>query len=114
MSSVRDTLATTTNPLVAVGLTWALVWAYAASVMPMTLDRPGAPSEQAAGAARGLGVEQVWDESWSERYPGCVALALWPGDERPVALVTRTAHGDVTRVSAGASVSPGQVLGACR
>ncbi len=114
MHPVRDTLTTTANPLVLVALTWALLWGYGASQVPMTLDHPGAHADRAAGAASGFASESVWDESWSERYPGCVALALWPTDEKPVALVVRAVGGGVARVSPAAVQAPGRVVGACR
>src|SRR5688572_4791438 len=37
----------------------------------------------------------VWKAAYSERYPGCVANALWPPGEAPVAVVTRTPDGRV-------------------
>lgn len=114
MHPVRDALRTTANPLVVVALTWALLWGYAAGQVPMTLDHPESHAEQAEGAARALGVGQVWDESWSQRYPGCVALALWPDDEQPTGLVARTGAGDVERVPPDAVVPPGRLVGACR
>src|SRR5690349_4315410 len=41
----------------------------------------------------------TWQPSYSERYPGCVPSVLWPADERPVAVVTRTPDGRVDRVA---------------
>ena len=58
----------------------------------------------------------VWEESYSERYPGCVAAVLWPRDEQPVAIVTRTPGGHVDRVPVGAGPLPSTAvtIGACR
>jgi len=56
----------------------------------------------------------VWKDSYSRRFPGCVALVLWPADQQPVAYVTRTADGAVSRVRAGLAVASGSTIGACR
>ena len=40
----------------------------------------------------------VWDASYSERYPGCVASVLWPSNEEPVAVVVQAPDGTVERV----------------
>ena len=59
--------------------------------------------------------EPIWRESWSERFPGCVATVLWPPAERPVAVVTRDPSGRVARVeSARAAVDGARTVGACR
>ena len=113
MHPVRSTLSTTTNPLVLVALTWALLWGYGATQVPLSLDSPASHAEQASEAARGYGAETVWEESWSERYPECVALALWPADEQPAALLARDGA-DVTRVPTAAPPAGAQVVGACR
>ena len=114
MHAVRSTLSTTTNPLVLVALTWALLWGYGATQVPLSLDSPASHAEQASEAARGYGAEAVWEESWSQRHPGCVALALWPADEQPAALLARDG-GDVTRIPADSTPAAGaQVVGACR
>jgi hypothetical protein len=61
-----------------------------------------------------------WKESWSERYPGCVSVLLWPQDERPVAVVARRPDGSVTRLTVRGprpfdSVPSGvRAVGACR
>ena len=113
MHPVRSTLSTTTNPLVLVALTWALLWGYGATQVPLSLDPPVSHAEQASEAARGYGAEAVWEESWSERHPGCVALALWPADEQPTALLARDG-GDVTRIPTAGAPAGGEVVGACR
>jgi hypothetical protein len=59
-------------------------------------------------------VTPVWKDSYSKRFPGCVALVLWPADQRPVAYVTRTADGAVSRVLADQGVPAGSTIGACR
>ncbi len=114
MHPVRTALTRTTNPVVLVAMTWALLWGFGASQVPMTLAAPGSHAQQAAGAARSYGADQVWQESWSERYPGCVALALWPDDEQPVALVTRGSDGGLDRVEPRRAPGAGEVVGACR
>jgi hypothetical protein len=59
--------------------------------------------------------EPIWRESWSERFPGCVATVLWPPAERPVAVVTRDPAGRVARVDvARATVGDARTVGACR
>src|SRR3954454_6526041 len=61
-----------------------------------------------------------WKASWSERYPGCVSVLLWPREERPVAVVARRPDGSITRVTvrgprAFAAVPEGaRAVGACR
>ena len=62
-----------------------------------------------------------WKETYSERYPGCVPTVLWPADEQPVAVVTRTADGRVDRIALDADrrlVRPipagAETIGACR
>lgn len=76
------------------------------------------PSTRQAGGVSG---QPLWETAYSERYPGCVSMVLWPLDEVPVALVTRTPAGDVSLVPLGevdrAPLSPlGQAhaIGACR
>ena len=109
MHTPRSTLATTTNPLVLVTVTWALLWGFGAGQTALV-----APGESASGIAS-LGDQTVWEESWSARYPGCVSLALWPQDEQPVAVVTRTSDGTVSRVAADrVARTEGRVVGACR
>ena len=59
----------------------------------------------------------LWRESWSARFPGCVAMVLWPRGERPVALVARSPDGAVHRVDVGSErrVPVGdKAVGACR
>jgi hypothetical protein len=59
--------------------------------------------------------EPLWEESWSERYPGCVATVLWPATERPVAVVTRDPAGHLARVPVDeVGVSDPRAVGACR
>ncbi len=74
----------------------------------------------------GLEPEQVeavptprWEVAYSDRYPGCVSMPLWPLGERPVALVTRTPDGMVDRVPLaslydGAAAGHSYAIGACR
>ncbi len=59
--------------------------------------------------------EPIWRESWSERFPGCVATVLWPPAERPVAVVTRDPEGRVARVDAArVAVDDARTVGVCR
>lgn len=53
-------------------------------------DRTGATTADPA---------RVWHASYSRRYPGCVALVLWPRGELPTALVVRDRTGAIARVS---------------
>jgi hypothetical protein len=57
----------------------------------------------------------MWKDSYSRRFPGCVSLVLWPADQLPVAYVTRTNDGALSRVRAelGAPAT-GTTIGACR
>ena len=109
MQTRRSTLSTTTNPLVLVTVVWALLWGFGATQTELVT-----PERSPAGIASVDG-ETVWEESWSARYPGCVALALWPQDEQPVAVVTRADDGTVARVPADRlGRTQGRVVGACR
>jgi hypothetical protein len=63
----------------------------------------------------------VWREAWSRRFPGCVALLLWPPHEVPRALVVRDGNGDLRQLSvrqAVVEVRSGaprpDTVGACR
>lgn len=63
----------------------------------------------------------LWESAYSERYPGCVSMPLWPLGEVPVALVTRTPEGTVDRVPLGrfagvsaSAVGEADAIGACR
>ena len=63
----------------------------------------------------------VWDASYSERYPGCVASVLWPSTEEPVAVLVQAPDGTVERVTLDArrqslqQLAPGTTtIGACR
>ncbi len=63
----------------------------------------------------------VWKEAWSRRFPGCVALLLWPSHEVPRALVVRDGKGDLRQLSvrqAVVEVRSGaprpDTVGACR
>ena len=63
----------------------------------------------------------LWESAYSERYPGCVSMPLWPLGEVPVALVTRTPEGAVDRVPfarlAGvddSAAGQADAIGACR
>lgn len=114
MHTVRTTLTTTANPLALVVLVWALVWGFGATQVTTVPAGPdAAQGDSAAGSLGAVESDTLWQSSWSERFPGCVALALWPRDERPVALVTRGAGGEVARVSPEAR-SLDRVVGACR
>jgi hypothetical protein len=63
----------------------------------------------------------VWQASYSERYPGCVASVLWPAAEQPVAVVVRAPDGAVEKVALDPrrqslqELAPGTTaIGACR
>ena len=109
MPTPRGTLSTTTNPLVLVMLTWALLWGFGAT--QASLVAPDRRTEEIVS----LEGDTVWQESWSARFPGCVALALWPQEEEPVAVVTRAQDGDVARIAPyRVGRTDGRVVGACR
>ncbi len=44
--------------------------------------------------------QPVWKGSYSHRFPGCVAVVLWPPDEVPRALVVRDRHRGLVEISA--------------
>ena len=74
------------------------------------------PSGRTVAAVPGDGA-RLWSDGWSERFPGCVAVVLWPEGERPVALVTRSPDGAMNRLEVGSArrVPLGdRVVGACR
>lgn len=68
-----------------------------------------------AVAADGL---PLWLDSYSQAYPGCVPLVLWPVQETPVALVTRGIDGVTHRVGwdtlSASGALDAQAIGACR
>lgn len=113
MHTVRSTLTTTTNPLVLVVLVWALLWGFGATQVALPTGPAAPPEGSATSALADVDAQALWQASWSEQFPGCVARALWPQDERPVALLTRGPDGEVARVAPRASRS-GQVVGVCR
>ena len=86
-----------------------LAWLAASVVLALAVVASGTPT-------RGWSErEPIWRESWSERFPGCVATVLWPPGERPVALVTRDPAGQLSRVSvAEAAAGAARTVGACR
>jgi hypothetical protein len=86
-----------------------------ASGSSITLDAPAA-TEQVQQQT-----DPLWRASYSERYPGCVPSVLWPADEQPVAVVTRTPDGRITRVALDDDrrlvrdvPSGARAIGACR
>ncbi len=115
MTQIR-TLPTTTSPLVLVVLLWGLLWGIGAQQLaPLGPAQTSPLHDRVAGVA----TEELWQPAWSERYPGCVALALWPQDEQPLAVLTRSRGGDVARVAPEAAASADRrpdvrVVGACR
>ena len=105
------TLPTTASPLVLVVLLWGLLWGIGAQ----QLEPVGPGAADLDGEVAGVVAADVWRQSWSQRYPGCVALALWPHDERPVAVVTRRPDGDIARTTPeDAARADQRVVGACR
>jgi hypothetical protein len=85
------------------------------SVAPLPEIAP-APAGRTVAAVPEDG-SRLWSASWSERFPGCVAVVLWPEGERPVALVARSPDGAVNRLEVGSArrVPLGdRVVGACR
>lgn len=86
-------------------------------------DQSGAvrPPSAEAAASSGPSLSRLWKPAYSERYPGCVPAVLWPADEQPVALLTITPDGRVSRVAIDAHrrlASPvpaaARTIGACR
>lgn len=80
-----------------------------------------AGQDPADGRVADVSGPRLWERAYSERYPGCVSMVLWPLDEVPVALVTRTPAGSVERVPLDevdrAPLSPvgrAHAIGACR
>lgn len=106
-------------------LRWSASSAALFALLVMTLVHAG--SEQAGavvpsppGWTSTRTAQPAWDSAYSERYPGCVSMVLWPADEVPVALVTRSAAGSVDRVPVAGLEHPAPTLaearaiGACR
>jgi hypothetical protein len=115
MHPVRATLTTTTNPLVLVVVVWTLLWGYGATQVALPGDELMPRPEVDTRTVEDIAGDPVWEAAWSAKYPGCVALALWPRDEPPVAVVTRTPQGVVDKVAATAvEQGHGHVVGACR
>lgn len=80
-----------------------------------TVD-PAAPGERSQPPQA-----SVWKAAYSERYPGCVPSVLWPDEETPVAVLTKSPGGRVDRVeldgrqqAVGGVPSGAQTIGACR
>ena len=72
------------------------------------------PAPPAAWAVREA---PLWEAGWSERFPGCVAMVLWPRGERPAAFVIRSPDGAVHRLTVGTERRvplDDRVVGACR
>ena len=79
----------------------------------------GAPGSSVDGTERHQGT--AWKAAYSVRYPGCVPSVLWPADENPVAVVTKSPDGSVAKVTLEggrlpmAAVPAGaRTIGACR
>ena len=84
-------------------------------VSGVTDDAPSTEREQQHATS------SLWRASYSERYPGCVPSVLWPADEQPVAVVTRTPGGRIDRVALDedqrlvhALPPAAETIGACR
>lgn len=104
----------------------AVVSAIVTSLLFLAGGEGPAPEQSVSPAPGGRSVDDgrpsVWESSYSVRFPGCVAMVLWPADETPVALVTRDPRGAVSRVTladlrAGrvpATVAGERTIGACR
>jgi hypothetical protein len=91
----------------------AVLAVLAVPVLPSGAAPVAVPTEERAAAP--------WHDSWSVRYPGCVPAVLWPAQERPVAVVTRTADGELDRVALDARRRPvervpadARTVGVCR
>ena len=107
-------LAASSNAVVGLAATsFAAGCVLVASGMTGTLAGLSADADAGAAPAR---TPAVWRAAWSERYPGCVSTVLWPADERPVAIVVRTAGGGIDRVdlTSVASMPAADAVGACR
>lgn len=99
----------------------SLVFALLGGVLVVGADEPTAGPAPGASRVDVPPVPPLWETDYSERYPGCVSLVLWPLDEVPVALVTRSRTGAVSRVPLDevdrAPLSPvgrAHAIGACR
>jgi hypothetical protein len=80
----------------------------------------GASEEEPVGAAADQATS--WRASYSRRFPGCVALVLWPRRERPAGVLVRE-HGTlavmtlreaVVRLRLADSPHEVEMVGACR
>jgi hypothetical protein len=90
-------------------------------VVALMQGAPGATVTDAAESPGSSPAQPLWKAEYSRDYPGCVSMLLWPTDEVPVAFLTRSASGEVARVSveslallsAEQNASP-LAIGACR
>lgn len=99
----------------------SVVFALLGAVVVVGADEPVAGTAPGATRVEAPASLPLWETAYSERYPGCVSLVLWPLDEVPVALVTRSRNGAVSRVPLDevdrAPLSPvgrEHTIGACR
>jgi hypothetical protein len=109
MSTARATMSRTSPPVLVV-LTWAMLWGFGMGELEPRFPHRSSPVERLPG----MQADAVWRSSWSEQFPGCVALALWPRDEQPHALVVRTPRGSVALVPPAGGAAQDRVIGACR
>jgi hypothetical protein len=89
-----------TRSLAASGLLYAFVIAYA---VPATLffDSPSRPAPARPGASP-LSLETdlpAWRPTHATRFPGCVAMASWPGTAVPTSVVVVRRDGRLRRIS---------------
>lgn len=107
-------------PAMVLGMLFRSVGVVAVLAVPV-LTGVGSVDSSTPGPRADSDQHSVWKASYSERYPGCVPSALWPAEERPVAVLTRTQDGRVDRVLVDDRRRPLQPLpqgartiGACR
>ena len=97
-----------------------VVGTYVLTARALAVREAGA-AMTASASARAV-AEQPWKNSYSRKFPGCVAAVLWPGRETPVAVVVQWNGRRVERVERGVALrraltadraDDGRIIGAC-
>ncbi len=91
-----------------------LFLAAAAYLVPSAFFSPAVPQMRAPQSSA------LWEATYSEKFPGCVATVLWPAAEKPIALLIIDAAGRMEMVSReeartlAAAGNLARTVGACR
>ncbi len=96
-SGVADRVtAAVTRALTALALVTAVVVTY---LVVLSVHEAGVGGSGDGSSSRPA--HPVWKESYSRRFPGCVAVLLWPPQEVPRALVVRNRDGALVQMPVG-------------